>query len=100
MWLHSNLIYGIPPLVLALIVTTILFVAINLWQMHFPKEDRWYNLVKEAFTAEYAGQFFDTDALCRLLDDHYHGKANNGRKIWTVYTFLVWHEQFIGLKEA
>ena len=43
MWLHSNLIYGIPPLVLALIVTTILFVAINLWQMHFPKEDRWYN---------------------------------------------------------
>ena len=58
------------------------------------KEDRWYNLVKEAFTAEYAGEFFDTDALCRLLDDHYHGKANNGRKIWTVYTFLVWYKCF------
>lgn len=58
------------------------------------REERWYRLVREAFTAGYAREFFDVDAICRLLDDHYAGKANNGRKIWTVYTFLVWYKCF------
>ena len=30
----------------------------------------------------------------KLLDDHFHEKANNQRKIWTVFTFLVWYERF------
>ena len=41
-----------------------------------------------------AKEFFDTEKICALLDDHYAGKANNGRKIWTVFTFLVWYERF------
>ncbi|MBE6960114.1 MAG: hypothetical protein E7448_05285 [Ruminococcaceae bacterium] len=43
MWLHSNP-YNLrfPPMVLALIVTTVLFTIINLWQLHLHKEDRWY----------------------------------------------------------
>ena len=39
-------------------------------------------------------EFFDTDALARLLDAHRDGKENNGRKIWTVYTFLVWYRRY------
>lgn len=58
------------------------------------REERWYKLVREAFTADYAGEFFDVAAICALLDDHYAGRANNGRKIWTVYTFLVWYKCF------
>ncbi len=58
------------------------------------REERWYRLVREAFTAPYAAEFFDVDAICALLDDHYHDRANNGRKIWTVYTFLVWYKCF------
>ncbi len=58
------------------------------------REERWYTLVREAFTAEYAGEFFDVGAICRLLDEHYAGKANNGRKIWVIYTFLVWYKCF------
>ena len=50
--------------------------------------------VKEYFTADYACQFFDTQALMKLLDDHFHGKANNQRKIWTVFTFLTWYKRF------
>ncbi|MBR6708987.1 MAG: asparagine synthase (glutamine-hydrolyzing) [Clostridia bacterium] len=53
------------------------------------REERWYKLVREIFSADYAAEFFDRDALLRLLDDHYQGSVNNGRKIWTVYTFLV-----------
>ena len=43
MWLQSNPFqFGLPPMVLALVVTSILFAIINLWQMHLPEEDRWY----------------------------------------------------------
>ncbi len=60
------------------------------------REDKYYEIVKKYFTSATADEYFDTSALIRLLDDHKSGKANNQRKIWTVYTFLVWHEQFIG----
>lgn len=58
------------------------------------KEEKYYNLVKEAFTSEYAKEFFDTNKIVALLDDHYHGKTNNARKIYTIYTFLVWYKRF------
>ena len=60
------------------------------------REDRYYNIVKKYFTSESAAIFFDTEILMKLLDDHKCNKANNQRKIWTVYTFLVWYEQFFG----
>ncbi|MBE6538634.1 MAG: asparagine synthase (glutamine-hydrolyzing) [Ruminococcaceae bacterium] len=58
------------------------------------KEDKYYNIVKEYFTSDFASEFFDTDAIVRLLDDHRAGKAQNQRKIWTVFTFLVWYKKF------
>ncbi len=60
------------------------------------REDRYYELVKGYFTSPAAEEFFDTKALMKLLDDHKNETANNQRKIWTVYTFLVWYEQFFG----
>ena len=32
----------------------------------------------------------------KYLDEHKAGKADNSRKIWTIYMFLVWHKQFFG----
>ncbi|MBR4123892.1 MAG: asparagine synthase (glutamine-hydrolyzing) [Clostridia bacterium] len=58
------------------------------------KEEQYYNRVKEAFTTDYANEFFDTEKLLQLLETHKSGKADVSRKIWTVYTFLVWYEQF------
>ncbi|MBQ1988928.1 MAG: asparagine synthase (glutamine-hydrolyzing) [Clostridia bacterium] len=58
------------------------------------KEDEYYNMVKTAFTSDYAEKYFDTSKLVALLDLHRSGKADVSRKIWTVYTFLVWYEQF------
>ncbi len=57
-------------------------------------EDEYYNTVKEAFTSPAAEKYFDTEKLLKLLDDHREGKADLSRKIWTVYTFLVWYKQF------
>lgn len=64
------------------------------------REQKYYDIVKGYFTAPYASEFFDTDALMKLLDDHFHEKANNQRKIWTVFTFLVWYERFFVKENA
>ena len=40
--------------------------------------------------------FFNTDKLVELLDQHRAGKYDNSRKIWTVYTFLVWYGVYFG----
>ncbi len=58
------------------------------------KEEQYYSMVKERFTGKAAEEFFNTDKLIALLDAHKSGKADVSRKIWTVYTFLVWYEQF------
>lgn len=58
------------------------------------KEEKYYSTVKNAFESEIAQKFFDTEKLISLLDNHRTGKADLSRKIWTVYTFIVWYEQF------
>ena len=58
------------------------------------KEDTYYNKVRAAFESEDAQHFFHTEKLVRLLDDHRAGKADNSRKIWTVYMFLIWYQVY------
>ena len=60
------------------------------------KEDKYYRIMKDAFTSPAAEAFFDTKRLMRLLDDHRRGTYDNSRKIWTVYTFLVWYGVYFG----
>jgi asparagine synthase (glutamine-hydrolysing) len=33
-----------------------------------------------------------------MLEDHLSGKANNARVIYTVYSFLLWYEQYFVLR--
>jgi len=61
---------------------------------HWFKEEKYYKLVKEMFTADFTHEFFDVDQLVGYLDEHYTGKANRARYIWTVYVFLVWYKRF------
>jgi len=56
------------------------------------REEKYYNIVKDAFTGKIAKQFFNTDVLMKFLDDHYSGKCDNNRKIWTIFVFLVWYD--------
>ena len=58
------------------------------------KEDRYYQIVKKAFTSETAETYFETELLVKMLERHRSGKEDLSRKIWTVYTFLVWYEQY------
>ncbi len=69
-------------------------VPIRIWL----KEDKYYQRVKDAFLSPAAKEYFNTDKLVGLLNDHKAGKKDNSRKIWTVYMFLVWYEEFFGIK--
>jgi len=60
------------------------------------KEEPYYGMVEKAFESETAERYFDTGILKRLLSGHKAGTADNSRKIWTVYMFLVWYEVFFG----
>ena len=56
------------------------------------KEDDIYQEVKNIFLeSEY---FFKPKKIIKLLDDHRAGKRDNSRKIWTIYTFLVWYQEY------
>lgn len=47
--------------------------------------------VRERFASDVAAEYFNQDILVGMLADPKH----NRRKIWTAYTFLTWHEQFM-----
>ncbi len=66
-------------------------VPIRQWFM----EDKYYGYAKEAFSSDAAAEYFDQGALMKLLEDHKSGAVRNQRKIWTAYTFLTWHKQFM-----
>lgn len=56
------------------------------------RQKQYYDKVRTAFTSGSSEQFFRTEYLIKLLDDHYNGVEDNSRKIWTIYTFLVWYD--------
>ena len=65
-------------------------VPIRVWM----REDKYYNRIKEAFTSKEAAQFFDTEYLVKLLEQHKAVKFDNSRKIWTVFMFLLWYNEY------
>lgn len=58
------------------------------------KQDEYYNTVKSAFESDVAKKYFNTEYLVKMLDKHKQGKGDLSRKIWTVYTFIVWYNQY------
>ena len=58
------------------------------------RQEPYYGQVRAAFTSETAEQFFDVPRILALLDEHRAGTAHQMKKIWTVYSFLVWYEEF------
>ena len=56
------------------------------------RDEKYYNVVKKKFTGKTAEKFFNTDALVKWLDEHFSGKEDNSRRVWTIYVFLVWYD--------
>lgn len=71
-------------------------VPIRIWL----RDEKYYGIVKEAFTSKAAAEFFKTGEIVKLLDEHKNGKNDNSRKIWAIYMFLVWYRRFFETEEA
>jgi len=56
------------------------------------KEEDIYNKVRNVFSSD--DLFFNKNVILKLLDDHKNGSKDNSRKIWTIYTFLVWYKEY------
>jgi asparagine synthase (glutamine-hydrolysing) len=67
-------------------------VPIRIWL----REEDYYYRVRAYFISEVAEEYFHVDALLALLDAHYDSQQDNSRKIWTIYMFLLWHDEFFG----
>lgn len=58
------------------------------------RQEKYYALVKAKLTGPEAERFFDTGALCALLDAHRAGKTNAMTKLWAFYCFIEWYEVY------
>lgn len=62
------------------------------------REEKYASRVREMFERDFASEFFDVAKLISMLDKHVSGEENNARAIYTVYSFLLWYEQYFVLR--
>ena len=65
-------------------------VPIRIWMA----DDRYNQDVREKFCSKTAEKFFHLDEINAIFDEYVGGNSDNWRKIWTIYSFLVWYEEY------
>ena len=65
-------------------------VPIRIWMA----DDRYNQDVRAKFHSEMAEKFFNVEEINAVFDDYVGGNSDNWRKVWTIYTFLVWYEEY------
>ena len=65
-------------------------VPIRIWMA----DERYNQDVQRLFHSDIAEKFFDVDAINAIFDEYVGGNSDNWRKVWTIYTFLVWYEEY------
>lgn len=63
------------------------------------REDKYYSLIEAAFKSETAEKFFEQDYILDLLVRHRSEKADESKKIWVIYMFLVWYDIYFNDKK-
>ena len=58
------------------------------------RDEDLYNAIKEKFNSAEASKFFDIKRINKLLEEHKSCKKDCYKKVWTIYTFLVWYDIF------
>lgn len=65
-------------------------VPIRIWMA----DDRYNQDVRAKFRSETAAKFFNPEEINGILEDYLGGNSDSWRKVWTIYTFLVWYEEY------
>ncbi len=63
-------------------------VPIRIWMA----DDRYNQDVRAKFAGESAKKFFNVDKIQQIFDEYVGGDSDKWRKVWTIYTFLVWYD--------
>lgn len=58
------------------------------------REDDVYSMILDKFNSEISRELFNNKLIVKLLNDHRSKKKDNYKKIWTIYCFLVWYDEF------
>lgn len=59
-------------------------------------DDRYNQDVREKFAGKAAEKFFNLDEIQEIYRQYIEVNSDNWRKVWTIYTFLVWYEEYFG----
>ena len=65
-------------------------VPIRMWMA----DSRYNGDVIEKFNSSFAEEFFNIDEINAIFNEYIGGNSDNWRKVWTIYTFLVWYEEY------
>ena len=65
-------------------------VPIRVWMA----DSRYNGDVVRLFNSDIAEQFFNLSEINAIFDEYIGGNSDNWRKVWTIYTFLVWYEEY------
>ena len=58
------------------------------------RDDDLYEEIKSKFNLPIAKELFNYKKIMKLLEDHKNGKKDCYKKVWTIYTFIVWYQQY------
>ena len=67
-------------------------VPIRMWMA----DDRYNGDVKRLFSSAIAEKFFNVSEIKAIFDEYIDGNSDNWRKVYVIYTFLLWYEIYFG----
>lgn len=65
-------------------------VPIRVWMA----DERYNQDVQAKFHSKAAEKFFNMEEIQAIFNEYIGGNSDNWRKVWTIYTFLVWYELY------
>ena len=67
-------------------------VPIRMWMA----DDRYNADVRRLFDSPIAEKFFNVNEIKAIFDEYIGGNSDNWRKVYVIYTFLLWYEIYFG----
>ena len=65
-------------------------VPIRIWMA----DERYNQDVQAMLKSDICARFFNVDEVNAIFEDYIGGNSDNWRKVWTIYTFLVWYDEY------
>lgn len=65
-------------------------VPIRIWMA----DERYNQGVQAMLKSDICARFFNVDEVNAIFEDYIGGNSDNWRKVWTIYTFLVWYDEY------